>query len=436
MSEAQNDKTHSDLRSSRGADRLSEWESLADVLVGFRPEQVESLVAARDLELVYPLLHALTRGGLAEFFVRVAALESLLSDGRSPLKPQESVELLYWLKEPESVLRTLRESGWIEHEPGGGYRITDAGRFVATVLSFLRARVREQVLLPTIEGVDYMLRCGVDPVRQLVFLRSQLEDLRSAMEVARNSHSSVLLRDAAGRLDQALDLSERIRTVLAKVPLELQEARSVAQDIHDLLSRLHGVGSELHSAITEVGRQYLSLVAGLSATDIVAALMRLPLPDLARAAADVLFPTSPPPPLITEELVAAQAEAYLARQIGEPTPTEWSEPPQPEDADAAAVLPVEVIRLIDDLDRLVAAGVSATLNAFVPKKSPPESLLRASLLPLVRQPTGGAGVAGRLGALPLAVIIEEDGYPRKAPAPLVELTPGKLEPVGKEYSDG
>src|SRR2546430_1217797 len=116
----------------------SEWETLVDVMAGFRPEQVEPLAAARDLEMVYPLLHALTRGGLGEFFVRVAALEAFIADGRSPLKPQEAVQVLYWLKEPESILKILRESGWMEHEPGGGYRITDAGRFVATVLSFLR----------------------------------------------------------------------------------------------------------------------------------------------------------------------------------------------------------------------------------------------------------------------------------------------------------
>jgi len=111
-------------------------ELLQDFLTGMRPEHVPALTAARELELVYPLLHGLTRGRLADFYVRVAALESLLNPGRSPLRPREAAELLYWLKEPDSVLRTLRESGWIEHEPGGGYRITDSGRFVALVLSF------------------------------------------------------------------------------------------------------------------------------------------------------------------------------------------------------------------------------------------------------------------------------------------------------------
>jgi len=64
----------------------SEWETLLDVLAGFRPEQVEPLAAARDLEMVYPRLHALTRGGLGEFFVRVAALEALIEDGRDVLE--------------------------------------------------------------------------------------------------------------------------------------------------------------------------------------------------------------------------------------------------------------------------------------------------------------------------------------------------------------
>lgn len=307
----------SDMKQEQPVTR-NEWESLSDLLTGMPPEHVSALLAARELELVYPLLHALTRGGLLEFYIRVAGLESLLADGRSPLKPKDTTELLYWLKEPESVLRTLRESGWIEYEPGTGYKITESGRFVATVLSFLRGRVREQTLMPSIEGVDYMIRCGVDPVRQLILLRSHLEDLRSSMEVSRNSHSSVLLQEAAGRLDQALALSQRIRAVLASVPLELAQARSVAHEIHDLLSRLHGVGSQLHSDITEIGRQYLNLVAGLSTTDIITALMKVPLGELAAASSEALFPVAPAPPLLLADLLAAESEAYACLRASQP----------------------------------------------------------------------------------------------------------------------
>ncbi len=414
----------------------SEWDSLADVLDGVRPEQVDPLVAARQLEMVYPLLHALTRGSMADFFLRTAALEAFVSDGRSPLKPQEAAQVLYWLREPDAVLRVLRESGWLEFEPAGGYRITETGRFVTTVLSFLRHQIKGQALVPTLEGVDYAIRCGVDPVRQLMLLRAQLEDLRSEMEAARNSHSEVLLRHAAGRLNQALILSERIRAVLANVPLDMSESRAVAHEIHDLLSRLHGVGSELHSAITEVGRQYLHLVAGMNTADIVSALMRMPLAELAGAGAGSLFPVAMNPPLVSEELLASAAEAYLARQVEEAPAIAWTAAPAPEDAAGEAALPAEVTRLMDDFDALIEQGAGTTFHEFLPRNTASESFLRTSLLPLVSRPTGGEGVAGRLGAMQILVKTGENDDLQAAPSPLAELTPGRIDPAMKEQSNG
>src|SRR5215831_2069917 len=98
----------------------TEWDSLADVLDGVRPEQVDVLVEARQLEMIYPLVHALTRGSMGDFFLRVATLEAFVSDGRSPIKPQDALQILYFLKEPESILRLLRETGWLEFEPAFG----------------------------------------------------------------------------------------------------------------------------------------------------------------------------------------------------------------------------------------------------------------------------------------------------------------------------
>src|SRR5260370_15888742 len=158
------------------------------------------------------------------------------------------------------------------------------------MLAFLRARLREDDLLPTVEGINYMLPLGVDPVRHLQLLRTRLEDLRSAMEVARNSHSEVILRGASERLQAALSLSKRIRLVLARVPLEMAESRRVAQEIHDLLSRLHDVGSDLHAAMTEVGRQYLHLVGGFTTSHIVATLMKMPMTDATSASKTELRP--------------------------------------------------------------------------------------------------------------------------------------------------
>src|SRR3954468_1906447 len=140
----------------------SEASALDELLAGFHPEQVPELSSAAELEQVYPLVHALTRGSITAFMVRVAALEALVADRRSPLTPSALAEILYWLTGAarENVVRTFRSSGWLTYQPAEGYRISTTGQFVATVLSFLRARMREGDLLPTVEGIDYMLRLG------------------------------------------------------------------------------------------------------------------------------------------------------------------------------------------------------------------------------------------------------------------------------------
>lgn len=50
------------LESEPLSSEVPSWEALADLLAGFLPEDIEPLTAARELELVYPLIHALTRG--------------------------------------------------------------------------------------------------------------------------------------------------------------------------------------------------------------------------------------------------------------------------------------------------------------------------------------------------------------------------------------
>lgn len=404
------------------------WAEIADLLAGFLPDQIPPLVAARELESVYAMLHALTRSSLGDFFIRVAALEALVADARSPLAPEAMAEVLYWLNEParEAVIRTLRQSGWLTYDTWGGYRISPTGHFVATVLSFLRTRAREGDLRPTVEGIDYMIRLGVDPVRQVLLLRSRLEDLRSEMEEARSSHSEVILRAASRRITEALELSERIREVLGHVSLDMVEARRVAQDVHELLSRLHGVGSDLHAAITEVGRQYLHLVAGLSTSDIVMTLMRLPVEELANAAKASIRPVFRKPLFVLPELLGSAAEAYLTRDLAEERITKWIDPPEPESAAGAADIPVEVQEFLHDLDLLVSAHQSELLSTFLPRRTPGESFLRSSLLPLLKQRIGGEGVAGRLGAMQLNFAVEANGALVPAAPPLSKLSAGRI----------
>ena len=80
----------------------------------------------------------------------------------------------------------------------------------------------------------------------------------------------------------------------------------------------------------------------------------------------------------------------------------------------------------DDLDRLMEARATESLATFVPRRSAPESLLRASLMPLLGQVIGGEGVAGRLGAMPLKVTIEPSCALTGAAAPLLEISEGAI----------
>ena len=416
----------------------SGWEGISELLSGFRTDQVPFLAEARELEPAYPLLHALAHGSLREFIIRVAALEALIADGRTPFTPAEVTESLYWLKDSvrDSVLAALRRSGWLSFRHDSGYRITDAGRFVATVLSFLRARVREGSVLPAVEGIDYMLNLGVDPTMQLKLLRSQLENLRTEMENARNSHSEVILHGAAARLRETLEWSERIRAILARVTLDMADARRSAHDVHDLLSRLHGVAGDLHAAITEVGRQHLPLVAGMTTTDIIGTLMRLPVEELSAVGREALRPAVMAPTFVVPELLVAETESYLARRREPPPEVAWTVPPEPERAGSEVAMPPDVAAWLDDLDRLAEAGRVRPLSEVVPRGSAAESFLRASLLPLLGEAIGGEGVAGRIGALSLAMTLEGDGFPAPAPWPLSALTPGTIGPPGNGPSDG
>lgn len=407
------------------------WEGLAEWTAGLAPERVEELAAVRELEAVYPLLHALLGRSPREFFVRAAVMEALVGSARPAFSPQDLDEILYWLAEPvrTAALRALRQSGWLEFDPAAGHTLTDAGRWVGDVLSFLHHRLHENELLPTVEGVRYALDIGLDPLHHLQSMRSRLAALRLEIDDALASHSEVVLRRTAEKLQEVLRLSERIRAVLEAVRLDQVAARRVAREIHDLLSRLHGASSTLHAAVTEVGRQYLRLTAGLTTEQIIRALMAKRLDELAAAGRDALLPVLPAPPLLTTDAVAYAAEVQALRERAEAEPVVWTEPAEAQRAADAIEVPSEVERLLVDLAAVARGREAVALSQVIPVRDRGESFLRASLLALAGQQWAGEGIAGRLGALPLSVDPAGDGWPEEIEnAPLARLTPGDVRP--------
>jgi hypothetical protein len=422
------------------------WEGLAEWTGGLAPEGVEALVAVRELEPVYPLLHALVGRSPRDFFVRAAVLEALVESARGSFTPRDLDEVLYWLAEParSAAVRALRASGWLEAPlaGGSGAALTDAGRWAHDVLSFLHKRLQEAELLPTVAGVRYALEIGLDPLRHLQSMRSRLVALREEIDSALASHSEVVLRRTATRLRDALDLSQQIRAVLDAVRPDQAAARRVTREIHELLSRLHGASAVLHAAITEVGRQYIQLTAGLTVEQIVRALMGKSLDELAAVGREALQPVLAAPPLLTTEAVAQAAELQALRDRPEPSAMIWEEPAEAVRASNAAEVPPEIERLLADLVRLVQGGEPVPFSRLIPAADAGESFLRASLLPLAGVRWAGEGVAGQLGAVPVEVLPEGDGWPEDLPegldgdldgAPgrpvLLRLTPGTVRPA-------
>jgi hypothetical protein len=391
--------------------------------------------AARALEPIYPLLHALAGSSAEEFVERAAALDALVADGRPTFGARDHEEVLYWIEEDRraALLRRFRQHGWLDYDPASGDSITDAGRWVYEILGFLHRRRRERELRPSIAGIRYAIELGLDPTRHLESLRARLGALVYQMELARASHSEVILREATGHLDDAVELSAEIRAVLDHVPLDRAGARRVVREIHELLSLLHGKGAELHEAITEVGRQYLRLHAGMSVEQIVRALRGLSRDELAAVGSSALRPIARRPPLLNTDTLAAAAERQMQRERPEPEPYDWAEPaPAPREPDRVE-LPEEVAELLADLVRLAEERRTARLSEVIPADSAGTSFLRASLLSLVGDRRAGEGVAGRLGALPLAVRVLGEGPPEPLErSPLAALSPGEVLPTSSD----
>lgn len=407
------------------------WEAVAEWTGGVAPDDIDVLRGVRELEFVYPLLHALVGRSLREFFVRAGALEALVAAGRPSFSGADLGEVLYWLSDDarEATIRALRQAGWLDYDASHGTTITDAGRWAYDVLSFLHRRLQESELLPTIAGVTYALDIGVDPLRHLQSMHSRLVALHGEIEAARASHSEVVLRQAARRIDDALALSAQIRAVLDRVPLDHRSARRVVRDIHDLLSRLLGGSAELHRAITEVGRQYLHLTAGVTVEQIVRSLMRETRDELARVAREATLPVLAPPALLTTDALAHAAEVHVARERRRPAAVVWEEAPQAPRVPDAATVPAEVLTCVADLVAVARGGEPVPLSRLVPRSSAGESFLRASLLPLAGDGRAGEGVAGQLGAIAVRIVSDGDGWPEHLDdLPLVALTPGEAVP--------
>lgn len=99
--------------------------------------------------------------------VRAAAVEALLASGRAAFTASDLEQALAWLAEParSETLRALRQSGWLEADPQGLHRLTEAGRRIHDALR--RAALGQQFSpipdgLTLEEIVHALLRRGLE----------------------------------------------------------------------------------------------------------------------------------------------------------------------------------------------------------------------------------------------------------------------------------
>jgi hypothetical protein len=407
-------------------------QSLASLIGAIGPEEIPELRRAQELIPAYELLRGLAGRGELEFVVRTAALEALVASGRAFVSQHEVNETLYWLNDEgrDRIVRALRDSGWLEYRPGAGDMITNAGRSVFEILQLLRGKLESGELLPTVASLEHAISAGKDPLGVLDTLRLRLALDYAEIEDALSTHSEVMLRATAKKIEEALSHSSRINALLDRIPKSTPRAWRSVREIHDQLSRLHGRVAELHGAITEVGRQYLRLTAGLTTQQIVAALIRKPKELLAEAGKEALLPALAPPALLTTEALAYRAAAHFSRERIHAEQVSWEEPPEmPLNSRAQEQVPPEVVAFLTELAAISHDGRTATFAQVIPSDNKAESFLRASLLPLARERRYADGVAGRFSALALDVHSESDGWPIDlADSALAALTPGTIRP--------
>lgn len=300
---------------------LRGFEALAEWLLKSSPDEVDALAAVRDLEPFHPLLHTLAGRSPRGFLVRAAALEALVRSLSSTFSPEGLERTLRWLAGPvrKAVIQELLRSGWLELDPDAGYSLTEAGRCVYEVLSFLRQWLSEDAsLAPSVAAIRRALDEGLDPSIPLHVLRLRLLALRREIEAALATCSEAALRRTAERIDVPLRQTGEIRDLLQEVR-DHAAVQGIAGEIRILLARVQGASAWLPEAIEEVRRQSLPLAAGLTLDDVFREVARRSREELAAVGHAALLPVFVPPPLVQTEALIRAATSRLPLAVLRPS---------------------------------------------------------------------------------------------------------------------
>jgi len=195
-------------------------EQLAALFGGIGPEEIPEFRRAQELIPAYQLLHGLVGRNELDFLIRAAALEALVARGRPSFSQHELNEALYWLSEygRDRTVRALREAGWLEYRPGAGDIITNAGRSAYEILQLLRRKLESGEILPTVASLEHAISVGADKLGLLDSLYLKLTQDYAEIDDALASHSEVVLKATAKKIEEALSHSGHINALLDRIP--------------------------------------------------------------------------------------------------------------------------------------------------------------------------------------------------------------------------
>lgn len=404
----------------------------------FKINDIDALINYKNLLIFYPLLNELTKVSENDFLIRISIIGEMARSEHTYWDKDSLDRFFSWIRQEkrEYLISSLRNNQWLEYDRDKGYYLTDSGRTVNSILNLLTGLSKK----PEDYGIavcslEYCINMGIDPSLVIGGLRSKLEEITRRMEEALNSHSQVIILKAQGELDLCLHWSEKTREVLKKIdtsdPINLTEVNS----IHRNLSLLHNYRSELERSLTDIGRQFISLEAGITLIDITDYLMKTEISELGEVAREAVSLPIKKPIFLLEDGLISSTEAVLTRNIIEEMDVGWGSPEFPLEMTPTVEEEISLKPLYEDLKDILENGLPRHLSEVVPRDSKEMSFYRLSMLPLLGEGREGEKIetiSNQFKRLPLDVNIESETMVEVDSQYIYAISDGKISPINKK----
>jgi hypothetical protein len=403
---------------------------LDDLLSGGGGVDPPEVAAVRPIQQFHRLLSALSGGSEADFLARIAAIDALMEAGLGVFTPSDLDAALRFLTPVarRTVLKSLRDSGWIQSDSQRSTVFTSPALQLYTALTQLYRRTLPGDLGPTIEALAMSERTGASPGRALAALRNEMAEIQGEIMRALEQGTEYILLAARDKLRATLSLHDRFREVLAPLTERDRATRRAAKDALRALGQLLSLNADLEDRLTQYSRQFVRFHRGLSPEQVVQALRGMDPLELGDAARRALLGAYSPVELVQTSPLLRASSAFLATERTRPPPQEWPPAEEPVVQTILLEFPAAAVGLAVELERLAAANGEKPFREIVPEGSSSESLYRNNLLSLLSDSAGRRGLSGRFAKIPLTAVTEGDGWPEVlASGPLQSISEGAVK---------